>query len=101
MTALGTSVALLPLLILGDRAGSEILRPMAAVVVFGLVTSTLYSAFALPVLYLRFAAKPGTLSLDDEIELTRDRVIVLDPEEPTRAGSGVVGMTAIEPNETA
>ena len=101
MTALGTSVALLPLLILGDRAGSEILRPMAAVVVFGLVTSTLYSAFALPVLYLRFAAKPGTLSLEDEIELTRDRVIVLDPEESTRAGSGVVGMTAIEPNETA
>ncbi|MEX2555294.1 MAG: efflux RND transporter permease subunit [Actinomycetota bacterium] len=100
MTALGTSVALLPILILGDRAGSEILRPMASVIVLGLVTSTLYSALALPVLYLRFASRPEALSLDDEIELTRGRVIALEPEEASKAGSGVVGITATEPNPT-
>ena len=51
MTAVVTTLALLPLLVGGNLAGSEIIRPMAAVIVGGLVTATLYSLFVVPALY--------------------------------------------------
>ncbi|MGH7547493.1 MAG: efflux RND transporter permease subunit, partial [Gemmatimonadales bacterium] len=53
MTALVASLGLVPLL-LARGAGSEIQRPLATVVVGGLVTSTLLTLFVLPVLYGRF-----------------------------------------------
>lgn len=49
-TVLG--VALLPLLLLGGAPGMAILRPMAVVVLGGLVSSTLLTLFVLPLLYL-------------------------------------------------
>jgi CzcA family heavy metal efflux pump len=54
MTTLATGLALVPLIILGDRPGHEIEHPLAVVVVGGLVTSTLLNLFVLPSLYLRF-----------------------------------------------
>jgi Cu/Ag efflux pump CusA len=57
MTALGTGLAFLPLLIFGNIAGLEILNPMAVVVIGGLITSTLLNLFLLPILYLRFGEK--------------------------------------------
>lgn len=56
MTALATAVALLPLVVAGQNAGSEIIRPMAIVILGGLVTATGVSLFILPTLYLRFGA---------------------------------------------
>jgi Cu/Ag efflux pump CusA len=56
MTAMTTVVALLPLMILGNIAGLEIVRPMAVVIVGGLVTSTLLSLVVVPALYVRFGA---------------------------------------------
>ena len=53
MTALVASLGLVPLL-LARGAGSEITRPLATVVVGGLVTSTLLTLLVLPVLYGRF-----------------------------------------------
>lgn len=53
MTALVASLGLVPLL-LAKGAGSEIQRPLATVVVGGLVTSTLLTLLVLPVLYGRF-----------------------------------------------
>ncbi len=53
MTALVASLGLVPLL-LARGAGSEIQRPLATVVVGGLVTSTLLTLLVLPVLYGRF-----------------------------------------------
>ena len=53
MTALVASLGLVPLL-LASGAGSEIQRPLATVVVGGLVTSTLLTLLVLPVLYGRF-----------------------------------------------
>jgi cobalt-zinc-cadmium resistance protein CzcA len=53
MTALVASLGLVPLLI-ARGAGSEIQRPLATVVVGGLVTSTLLTLLVLPVLYGRF-----------------------------------------------
>ena len=50
MTALTTIIGLLPLL-LATGIGSEIQRPLAVVVVFGLVSSTLLTLGILPVLY--------------------------------------------------
>jgi cobalt-zinc-cadmium resistance protein CzcA len=53
MTALVASLGLVPLL-LARGAGSEIQRPLATVVVGGLVTSTILTLLVLPVLYARF-----------------------------------------------
>ena len=50
MTALTTILGLLPLL-LASGAGSEVQRPLASVVVFGLATSTLLTLFVIPVFY--------------------------------------------------
>ena len=55
MTSLATGLALVPLVIAGDKPGHEIEHPLAVVVVGGLVTSTLLNLFVVPVLYLRFA----------------------------------------------
>ncbi|MBI2407600.1 MAG: efflux RND transporter permease subunit [Gemmatimonadetes bacterium] len=53
MTALVASLGLVPLLI-ASGAGSEIQRPLATVVVGGLVTSTLLTLLVLPLLYVVF-----------------------------------------------
>jgi CzcA family heavy metal efflux pump len=54
MTSLATGLALVPLVLLGDRPGHEIEHPMAVVILGGLLTSTLLNLFVLPALYLRF-----------------------------------------------
>jgi Cu/Ag efflux pump CusA len=54
MTTLATALALVPLVVLGDRPGHEIEHPMAVVILGGLATSTLLNLFLVPVLYLRF-----------------------------------------------
>jgi CzcA family heavy metal efflux pump len=56
MTALATGLALLPFLLLGNIPGHEIVRPIAIVVIGGLITSTWLNLFAMPALYLRFGA---------------------------------------------
>jgi len=57
-TALATAVVLTPLLALGVTSGLEVVQPLVAVVLGGLVTATLLNLFVLPTLYLRFAARP-------------------------------------------
>jgi len=64
MTALATALMLIPALILGDIPGLEIIRPMAIVTLGGMVTSTLFSLFVMPTLYLAFGA-----SREADIEL--------------------------------
>ena len=54
-TAVATALACLPVLVLGDRAGFELLRPMAVVILGGLITSTIVNAFLVPALYPAFA----------------------------------------------
>jgi CzcA family heavy metal efflux pump len=54
MTSLATGLALVPLVVFGERAGQEIEHPLAVVIVGGLLTSTLLSLFVIPSLYLRF-----------------------------------------------
>jgi CzcA family heavy metal efflux pump len=53
MTASACGLALLPLVLFGDKPGQEIEHPMAVVILGGLVTSTLLNLFVVPALYLR------------------------------------------------
>jgi Cu/Ag efflux pump CusA len=57
MTAATAAFALLPLVLKGNVPGNEIERPMALVILGGLVTSTLLNLFLLPALYARFGRK--------------------------------------------
>jgi Cu/Ag efflux pump CusA len=54
MTALTTGLALVPLVITGNKPGHEIEYPLAVVILGGLVTSTILNLFLLPPLYVRF-----------------------------------------------
>jgi CzcA family heavy metal efflux pump len=56
MTAITMALAFLPLAVLGDIAGIEILHPMAIVVLGGLVTTTVYNLAGVPAIYLLFGA---------------------------------------------
>ena len=55
MTAITSALGLIPLL-LSSGVGSEIQKPLATVVVGGLVSSTLLTLFVVPVLYRTFSA---------------------------------------------
>lgn len=58
LTATATAVAVAPFVLLGDLAGFEIVRPMAAVILGGLVTSTLLTLFVIPAVYLQSGLSP-------------------------------------------
>jgi HME family heavy-metal exporter len=61
MTASVTAFALLPLLFEASQPGTEILHPVAVVIFFGLVSSTLLDAFFTPILFHRFGKKEAEL----------------------------------------
>jgi Cu/Ag efflux pump CusA len=54
MTAAAAALALLPIIVSGNRPGQEIEYPMAVAILGGLITSTILNLFLLPVMYLRF-----------------------------------------------
>jgi Cu/Ag efflux pump CusA len=56
MATLTTGLALLPFALFGSIPGHEMVAPMAAVILGGLVTSTLLVLLILPTLNLRFGA---------------------------------------------
>lgn len=51
MTALTAALALVPLVIAGNKPGNEIQSPMAVVILGGLLTSTLLNIFIIPIIY--------------------------------------------------
>jgi cobalt-zinc-cadmium resistance protein CzcA len=57
MTALVAALGFVPMM-LADGVGAEVQRPLATVVVGGLVTSTVLTLLILPTLYPFFARKP-------------------------------------------
>lgn len=65
MTALATTFALVPFLFGGGMIGGEMVRPMAIVLIGGLVTATLLNLFVVPALYLRW---PSTLPASVETQ---------------------------------
>ncbi len=54
MTALATGLALLPIVLGGNKPGHEIEHPLAVVILGGLFTSTMLNLFLMPALYLKF-----------------------------------------------
>ena len=73
MTALTAALALIPMIINGDKSGNEIQSPMAIVVLGGLITSTFLNIYVIPIVYeifkkreeKRMATKADN-SIDDE-----------------------------------
>jgi Cu/Ag efflux pump CusA len=63
MTASVTTFALLPLVFAAGQPGSEILQPVATVIVGGLVSSTLLDVFVTPTVFFNFAKKAAEKSL--------------------------------------
>lgn len=57
MTALTSALALIPLVLNGDKAGNEIQSPMAIVVLGGLITSTLLNIYIMPIIYELYIKK--------------------------------------------
>jgi CzcA family heavy metal efflux pump len=70
MTALAAGLALVPLALAQGQPGSEIQAPMATVILFGLLSSTLLNMFVVPSLYLRFgsAARPRAKRVARELQ---------------------------------
>ncbi len=64
MTALATGAVFVPFAVLGSRPGSEILHPMAIVILGGLVTATLVNLFVVPWIYLNVASARSETELD-------------------------------------
>lgn len=56
MTALAAGLALVPLALSAGQPGSEIQAPMAVVILWGLLSSTILNMIVVPALYLRFGA---------------------------------------------
>ena len=73
-TAVAVVAAMVPLVVAGDVAGLEIARPMAVVMLGGVVTSTLLAVLVVPALYLRhgFVARRDTVA--------EDLAVILIPE---------------------
>ncbi len=61
MTALVASLGFIPMA-LSTAPGAEVQRPLATVVIGGLVTATLLTLFVLPALYTRFGGRSGVPS---------------------------------------
>ena len=55
------SIGFIPMA-LAHGAGAEVQKPLATVVIGGLITSTLLTLFVLPTLYLRFGRSRNTVS---------------------------------------
>jgi CzcA family heavy metal efflux pump len=70
LTALATGLPLLPFAFLGDVAGLEVVRPLALVMLGGLVTATVVSLLIVPFLYLRFAPRTQPDTSESELALT-------------------------------
>ena len=54
ITALVTALAMLPIALNSDNAGREIMGPMAAIIIGGLVSSAILNLLIMPALMWRF-----------------------------------------------
>jgi cobalt-zinc-cadmium resistance protein CzcA len=89
LTASAAALGFLPMAI-SSSAGSEVQRPLATVVVGGLVTATFLTLFVLPVLYVLFKQKKGTSGLNSKVITT---LVLLFFAAPLMAQEGSTPLT--------
>jgi cobalt-zinc-cadmium resistance protein CzcA len=65
MTALVASLGFIPMAV-SEGTGAEVQRPLATVVIGGVITSTLYTLFVLPALYRLVLGVPPAAPLPKE-----------------------------------
>jgi Cu/Ag efflux pump CusA len=94
MTALATGLVFLPVLIMGSRAGLELVNPVAVVFFGGLATSAMFSLFVLPVLYLRFGYSRAAEAAEGEELTTALDELARGAVARGPAGDGVTGEAA-------
>ncbi|NOY00402.1 MAG: efflux RND transporter permease subunit [Verrucomicrobia bacterium] len=63
MTALGSGIALIPLILAADEPGKEILNPVAIVIVGGLISSTILGLGITPAIFYTFCRRAAEQSL--------------------------------------
>jgi cobalt-zinc-cadmium resistance protein CzcA len=83
MTALVASVGFVPMAV-STGVGAEVQRPLATVVIGGVMTSMLMTLFILPVLYSSFARRERAAAVDKDDEnpaIPGEDAAELDPEE--------------------
>ena len=80
MTAVSAGLALIPLALRGEEPGTEILTPMAIVILFGLISSTFLNMLVVPALFV-WIGRPASE--------------VPDPEQPQFATRGGLAMPAL------
>ncbi len=66
-SAVATAAVMLPFLFAGNAPGFEILRPIAAVVLGGIITSTLVTLVVVPALYLRYGSVEEADAVPDDL----------------------------------
>lgn len=75
VTTLTTILSMIPMLV-STKEGSEMFRPMAATVIFGLACSTIISLLVIPILYEKFESTPRKI---------RRKIMKNNPEEEIQA----------------
>jgi Cu/Ag efflux pump CusA len=80
ISAIAITALVLPVVVLGPRAGLEILHPLAVVLLGGLVSSLVVALFVVPSAYLHLVPQQAS-DAPPEHE---------DEPEPVAAGPGVV-----------
>ena len=84
MTALVASLGFVPMAF-ATGTGAEVQKPLATVVIGGLISATLLTLIVLPALYARFAARPKPQRFEDNAETTKREIDLVVPPEIRRS----------------
>ena len=96
MTALTAGIALIPLVVVGQEPGREILYPVATVILGGLITSTFCEFLIRPGLFLRFSgnAAVALAKADESADGLDDGPAATHEPIPLHVAAGDDGTTA-------
>ena len=94
-TTLTAALAFVTVLALGSRPGYELLKPLAVVLLGGLVTSTVLTLVIMPLLYLRFGFSRATEGADEPVHA--DDVSPLGQSAATGAAGGSSSLRRARP----
>lgn len=96
LTASAAAFGFLPMAI-STTAGAEVQRPLASVVIGGLVTATFLTLFLLPVLYERFISKKEEISMKPTKTITLLLLLLVSPFASMQAQTDTLDLqTALE-----